>query len=133
MRLTFFAILLSAFTLTAADDWRDWLNRGTEAFENARYREAVEAFQKSVYLNPQEVEPRLYLATAWMSLYIPGSASPENVDVQHNAETEFNLVLQLDPKNLTALQCLASLSYQQAQGIAQESDRVRKLDEAASW
>src|SRR6266404_5831462 len=133
MRLSFLAILLCAFTLTAADDWRSWLNRGIEAYENERYREAVEDLQKSVYLKPNEVEPRLYLATAWMSLYIPGSASRENLDIQHNAETEFNRVLQQDPKNLTALQCLAALSYEQAQGIAEEADKFRKLDEAASW
>jgi TonB family protein len=133
MRLSFGVILLSALSLAAADDWRDWLNRGTEAYENERYREAVENLQKSVHLNPNEIEPRLYLATAWMSLYVPGSASRENLDIQRNAETEFNRVLQLDPNNLTALQCLASLSYQQAQGITEEVDKFRKLDEAASW
>src|SRR5258708_27835742 len=120
MRLTFLAILLSAFGLTAADDWRSWLNRGVEAYENAKYQEAVEYFQKSVYLNPNEVEPRLYLATAWMSLYIPGSVLHENLDIQRNAENEFNRVLQLDPRNLTALHSLASLSYQQAQGVVEE-------------
>src|SRR5713226_9270549 len=133
MRLSFVALFLSALTLTAADDRRDWLNRRIEAYESARYREAVEDFRKSVYLNPNEVEPRLYLATAWMSLYIPGSVSSENLDIQHNAETEFNHVLQLDPKHLTALHSLATLSYQQAQGIEQEGDKFRKLDEAASW
>jgi TonB family protein len=68
-----------------------------------------------------------------MSLCIPGAVSPENLDIQRNAETEFNRVLQLDPKNLTALQSLAALSYQQAQGIVPEGDKFQKLDEAASW
>jgi len=110
MRLTFFAILLSAFTLTAADDWRSWLNRGIEAYKSARYQEAVEDFQKSIDLSPNEVSPHLYLGTALMTQYIPGAESRENLDYAHHAETEFNSVLQLDYKNLTALNSLASLN-----------------------
>src|SRR5216684_3828357 len=133
MRLTLLAGFLSALTLTAADDWRSWLNRGIEAYKSARYQEAVEDFQKSIDLSPNEVTPHLYLATAWMIQYIPGATSPENLDIQHGAETEFNRVLQLDPKNLTALQSLASLNYQEAQGTQDADAKFRKFDEAASW
>src|SRR2546430_4069985 len=104
----FLAALLPAF---AADDWRDWLNRDIEAFKNARYQEAVEDFQKSIDLKPDEVAPHLHLATAWMAQFIPGGVLAENRDIEHNAETEFNRVLQLDPNNLVAPQSLASLSY----------------------
>jgi TonB family protein len=133
MRLTILVALLTGLTLTAADDWRTWLNRGIAAYKSASYREAVEDFQKSIDLSPNEVSPHLYLATAWMTQYIPGSVSPENFDLQHNAETEFNRVLQLDSNNLTALQSLASLSYQEAQGLQNEDQKLRKLDEAAAW
>jgi tetratricopeptide (TPR) repeat protein len=133
MRLSLLAIFVCTLTVTAADDWRSWLNRGVEAYKSARYQEAVEDFQKSVDLNPNEVSPHLYLATAWMNQYIPGAGSPQNLDIQHNAETEFNRVLQLDPKNLKALQSLASLSYQEAQGMQNEDEKFRKLDEAAAW
>src|SRR5260370_9364718 len=133
MRLSFVAVFLSAATLTAADDWQSWLNRGIEAYKSARYQEAVEHFQKSVDLNPNEVAPHLYLGTAWMHLFIPGAVSFGNFDPQHSAEVEFNRVLQLDPKNLTALQSLASLNYQEAQDIQNEQEKFRKLDETASW
>ena len=36
--------------------------------------EAFDNFQKAVYLNPSDVKAHLYLGTAWMSLYIPGSS-----------------------------------------------------------
>jgi TonB family protein len=138
MRFGILFAFLCALTLTAqdsatADDWRSWLNRGVEAYKSARYQEAVEDFQKSVYLKPYEVEPRLYLATAWMSQYIPGAVSPENLDLQHNAETEFNRVLELDSKNLTALLSLASLNYQVAQGTTNPEEKIRKLDDASAW
>src|SRR5260370_20590378 len=133
MRLSFLPIFLSALSLTAADDWHSWLNRGIEAYKNARYQEAIENFQESGDLKPNEVTPHLYLGTAWMSIYIPGAESPENLNYARNAETQFTSVLQLDPQNLTALQSLASLSYLEAQGMPNEDEKLRKIDEAASW
>jgi len=138
MRLNILLAFLCALTLVAqdstkADDWRRWLNRGIEEYKNARYQDAVEYFQKAAGLNPNEVSPHLYLATALMTQYIPGAGSPENLDFQHNAETEFKRVLELDSKNLTALQSLASLNYQVALGITNLDEKTRKLDEAAGW
>jgi len=138
MRLSFLAAFLSALTLTGQDStasryWRNWFESGVEAYKNSHYREAVEDFQKSVELNPKEVEPRLYLASAWISQYIPGDVSPENLDLQHQAEIEFNRVLQLDPGNLTAMQSLASLSFIEVQGMTNMDEKIRKLDKAASW
>ncbi len=137
MRLSLLVAFLSAFTLTAqdsttGDDWRSWLNRGIEAYKSARYQEATEDFQKAIYLRPNDVVAHLYLATAWMTQYIPGSVSPENLDFQRKSEAEFNRVLQLDPNNLTALQSLASLSYQEAQGTQDENQKSRMLNETAS-
>jgi TonB family protein len=135
MRMSPLVVFLSVLTLTAQDstDWRGWLNRGVEAYKSARFQDAVEDFQKSISLNPNELAPHLYLATAWMTQYIPGAASPENLNLQHNAETEFKRVLELDSKNITALQSLASLNYQAAQGMANLDEKVRKLDDAAAW
>jgi len=126
-------LTLIAQDSTSADDWHRWLNRGIEEYKSARYQDAVEYFQKSISLNPNELSPHLYLATAWMTLYIPGAASPENLNFQHNAETEFNRVLELDSKDLTALRSLASLNYQVALGLTNSDEKTRKLDEAAAW
>jgi TonB family protein len=132
-----FFLLASPYLLgqdsAAPLDWRGWLNRGVREYKNARYPDAVDAFQKAVDLNPNEVTPRLYLATAWMSQYIPGAESPENLDIAGKAETEFNQVLHLDPNNSVALKSIASLMYQEAQGKPNMTAKVRKLDEAASW
>lgn len=114
-------------------DWQGWLNKGTEAYKSARYQEAAEAFRKAVELNPNEVQPHLYLATAWMVQYIPGLGSPENSAFADRAEAEFERVLELDPNHLVALQSLASLSYQRAQGIADLEQKTRQFDAARSW
>ena len=55
-----------------------------------------------------------YLATAYMSQYIPGADSPDNMQLAKQAKEEFIKVLENHPNDTTALASLASLSYQQA-------------------
>src|SRR5271154_3107942 len=97
-------------------DSRGWINKGVQEYKSARYQDAVESFQKAVDLDSNNATARLYLATAWMSQYIPGATSPENTDIARKAEAELNRVLQIEPANTTALKSMASLLYQQAQG-----------------
>ena len=131
LRLTaFFLILGSAL---AQDTWNDWLNEGVRAFKSGHYGEAAAAFQRSVDLNPSAVEPRLYLAYAWMNQYIPGARSPENLQFASNAERGFLAVLDLDPRNITALESLASLKYLESQGTQVLEDKLKPLDEARGW
>jgi len=101
---------------------RDNLNKGVQAYKNAKYPEAVALFQKAVELSPNEKMPHLYLATAYMSQYIPGAESPENVHMADNAYNEFQNVLKLDPKDELATASIASLYFNQ-----------KKLDDAAEW
>src|SRR2546425_9139728 len=101
---------------------RDNLNKGIQSFKNARYPEAVAYFQKAVELDPTFKTTHLYLATAYMSQYIPGADSPENVRMAENAYNEFQNVLKLDPKDELATASIASLYFNQ-----------KKLDEAKQW
>lgn len=89
-------------------------------------------FQRAVDLNPNDVNSRLYLATALMVQYIPGANSAENLDMARRAESEFDRVLALDPSNLVALESLASLAYQQAQGVPDLQQKLAQLDIAAA-
>lgn len=88
---------------------RDHLNKGVNAFKNAQYPEAVEHFKQAVELDPTYTNARLYLATAYMQQYIPGSDSPENMQMANAAENTFKDVLKDDPKNETATAYIASL------------------------
>jgi TonB family protein len=124
---------LVAQETTAPRNAQGWLTKGVENYKRARYQEAVTAFQKALDLNPSDVTARLYLATAWMSQYIPGAESPENLGLAGKAEAELNKVLQLEPNNTTALESLASLMYLRAQAIPDQDQKFRKLDEAAAW
>jgi tetratricopeptide (TPR) repeat protein len=111
---------------------RDNLNKGVQAFKSAKYNTAVEHFKEAVRLDPDFPTARLYLATAYMSQYIPGADSEENMQNARAAEQEFQRVLEKDPNNALAIESIASLHYNQAQGGSLD-EKVKKLDEAAKW
>ena len=94
--------------------------------------EAVEFFQQAVAMDPNAVNPHLYLGTALMSQWIPGASSPENDAIARSAETEFRRVLELDPVNQTAIASLASLTYNSASSLKGE-EKMRKFDVAMDW
>jgi tetratricopeptide (TPR) repeat protein len=112
---------------------RDRINKGIQSYKGARYADAVEFFKEAVNLDPTNVTGRLYLATAYMSQYIPGAESPDNMQLAKQAKEEFIKVLENHPNDTTALASLASLSYQQAQGMPDLDQKLKKLDEAKEW
>ncbi|MGD0619503.1 MAG: hypothetical protein ABSB67_17790 [Bryobacteraceae bacterium] len=133
MRRLYLALLISACALFAQTDAPGWLDRGVQAFKNARYDEATDAFQHSVDLDPSNLKARLYLATVFFAQYIPGATSPENVAFAEKARAEFEHVLTIEPDNKTAMQYLASIAYQTASGTADLDEKFHRLDEARGW
>jgi tetratricopeptide (TPR) repeat protein len=111
---------------------RDDINKGIAAFKNAKYGDAVELFKQAAALDPENPNARLYLATSYMSQWIPGAASPENIQFAQMAKDEFLKVLEKNPNDPTALASLASLAYNQASSLSGE-EKVKKFDEAADW
>jgi tetratricopeptide (TPR) repeat protein len=112
---------------------RDHLNKGVQAYKSAKYAEAVEHFKTSVDLDPSFPTARLYLATAYMSQYIPGAESKENIEMHKLAKEHFLKVLEQNPADKIAVASLASLHYSQAQGTQKLEDKLSKLDEAKTW
>jgi tetratricopeptide (TPR) repeat protein len=93
---------------------RDLLNKGVAAFKNAQFDAAVEDFKEAKELDPDLINARLYLATAYASQYIPGAPSDENMRHGQEAIAEYKSVLEKDPNNLSAIDGLASIEYQMA-------------------
>ncbi len=93
---------------------RDLLNKGVSAFKNAQFDQAVESFKQAKELDPDLINARLYLATAYASQYIPGAPSEENQNHGNQAIAEYKSVLEKDPNNLSAIDGLASIEYQMA-------------------
>src|SRR5215813_365574 len=93
---------------------RDLLNKGVSAFKEAQFDRAVEDFKEAKELDPDLLNARLYLATAYASQYIPGAPSDENLNHGKEAIAEYQSVLEKDPNNLNAIDGLASILYQMA-------------------
>jgi len=93
---------------------RDKLNKGVVAFKAGQSDAAIEDFKQASELDPSLMTARLYLATAYASLYIPGAPSAENKARGEQAIKEFQDILTIDPKNLTAIDGIGSLLFQMA-------------------
>jgi TonB family protein len=120
--LLFFLVLVSAVAAQDRQTSRELLNQGVQAFKNARYAEAVNAFQKAVEADPAFTTAWLYLGTAYMQQYIPGADAPEDQNNADKADAAFQRALQGDPANLVALSSLASLNLNR-----------KRWDSARSW
>jgi tetratricopeptide (TPR) repeat protein len=90
---------------------RDLLNKGVAAFKNGQSDAAIEDFKQAKEADPDLMNARLYLATAYASLYIPGAPSAENLARGNQAIAEFKEVLEKDPNSLSALDNLGSIYF----------------------
>lgn len=132
---TISAVLAAALLSSGCEKLRarDNLNRGVNAFKNAKYADAVNAFKQAVDNDPDFHVARLYLATAYRSQYIPGAESEENKQLARQAMEEFQKVYKADPQSKLAIQSIASLHYDEAMGQTALEDKFKKLDEAGEW
>ena len=116
------AMLLGSTTGCNRLKARDQLNKGVQAFKNAKYEEAVGNFQNAIKLDPQYDQAKLYLATAYSYQVVPNLDTPENLAVAQKALDMFHAVLDKDPNDLTALRQIASIDR-----------NIKKLDEAKEY
>lgn len=110
------AVVTVTLSLTGCDKLkaRDLLNKGVKAFTAGQSDTAIEDFKRAKELDPKLLVARLYLATAYASLYIPGAPSAENKARGEQAIAEFKDVLELDANNLNAIDGIGSLLYNMA-------------------
>jgi tetratricopeptide (TPR) repeat protein len=91
---------------------RDYLNKGVNAFKNGQSDAAIEFFKRAKEADPELLNARLYLATAYASLYIPGAPSKENQARGEQAVQEFKEVLDKDASNISAIDGTGSILFQ---------------------
>ncbi len=109
---------------------RDQLNKGVQAYKNARYEEAIEHFKNAVGLDPSLLNARIYLATAYAQQYVPGAETAENKRFADQAIEEYKNVLRADPANTNAVKGTAYLYLQEKQfdEAKQYYTRASKID-----
>jgi tetratricopeptide (TPR) repeat protein len=112
------ALALSLFGLAGCNKLRarDQLNKGVQAYKNAKYEEAINRFQSAVNYDPSLINARLYLATAFAQQYIPGADTPENNRNAEQAIEQFKQVIDQHPgreAEVNSLKGIASLYLNQ--------------------
>ena len=96
---------------------RDELNKGVRAFKVAAFEESVEHFKRATELDPDFINARLYLATAYAAQFFR-APSEENRKMAEAAIEEYQKVLQVDSRNVTALAYIAQLNFGMAGTVA---------------
>jgi tetratricopeptide (TPR) repeat protein len=99
------------------------------AFKNGQSDAAIEDFKQAKEADPDLLNARLYLATAYASLYIPGAPSAENQARGQQAVSEFKEVLDKNADNLSAIDGIGSILFQMA---GQPFD-PKKFEESKSY
>src|SRR6202790_3509765 len=125
--ITLAAALLALFSSVGCDKLRarDQLNKGVEAYKNNHYEQAIDHFQQAVRLDPGLINARMYLATAFVSQYIPGVDSPDNLRVAQQAIDEYQRVIDANPTREQKVNA--------AKGIAYLYLNEKKWDEAKKY
>jgi hypothetical protein len=88
---------------------RDQLQQGMQAFKAGQTDAAIENFKKATVLDPNLLMAKLYLGTAYQTSYIPGAPSDDNQRMGKQALEEYQEVLNVDPKNLDAIDRVGAL------------------------
>ena len=101
---------------------RDQLNKGVQAYKNARYEEAINHFQTAVNLDPSLTMTHMYLATAYAQQVVPNSDTPANKALADHAIAAYKDALQIDPNNVNAIKGIAAIYFS-----------MNKPDDAKAW
>jgi tetratricopeptide (TPR) repeat protein len=115
-RIAYFPVLAVAFlslltmvTGCSKLQARDQLNKGVQAYKNARFEEAIDHFQNAERLDPSLQMAPLYLATAYAQQVVPDANTPENHKNADLAVNAYQQVLAKDPNDLNALKGIAAV------------------------
>jgi tetratricopeptide (TPR) repeat protein len=117
---------------------RDQLVKGIQAFKAGQYEQAINHFQNSVALDPNDPTTRLYLATAYSYQVVPNLDTPENMATAQRAMNGFNEVLAKNPNDVDALRQIASIQrnikhFDQAKATEQKIISLSPKDAEANY
>lgn len=115
-------VLMLSVSAIAQSGFNEELNLGVQEYKQARYYEAIRHFQNATAFEPQSEVAHLYLATAYAQQYIPGVESPQNIYFGQAAISEYQKVLEINPKSQNSLK-----------GVAYQYSQMKIFDDAKSF
>jgi len=120
-------LLLLPLSLVVAQEpsFRTELDLGVAAYKNSHYEEAIQHFRKATELDSSNVVAHLYLATAYVSQYIPGVDTPDNKQLAEQAIEQYQHVLDSEP--------VGDSKINSAKGIAYLYLNMKKFDDSKKY
>jgi tetratricopeptide (TPR) repeat protein len=119
-------VIFSVFLTPArAQTYRTELDLGVAAYKNNQFDEAARHFRKATELDPTQTVARMYLATAYVSQYIPGVETKDNRLLAEQALEQYQHVLESDAP--------AGSKINSAKGMGYLYLNLKKFDEAKSY
>jgi len=111
--LTLAAVMLALLSSLGCDKLkaRDQLNKGVKAYKDNHYEQAIDHFQQSVKLDPALIVARMYLATAYVSQYIPGVEDADNLRTAQQAIDEYQKVIDANPSREQKVTSAKGIAY----------------------
>jgi tetratricopeptide (TPR) repeat protein len=106
-----FAFVIFFLAPALAQTYSSELQLGVEAYKNSRYDETIEHFRKATELDPNQLNGHMYLATAYVSQYIPGVETPENKTLAEGAIAEYRRVLDMDGPTQSKVNSSKGIAY----------------------
>jgi tetratricopeptide (TPR) repeat protein len=127
-RIAGLAFLLFAFIPCNGQTYQTYraeLDLGVEAYKNNLYEDAIRHFRKATEIDPTQTVARMYLATSYMSLYIPGVEAKDNLLIAEQALEQYQHVLESDAPS--------DAKVNSAKGMGYLYLNMKKFDEAKAY
>jgi tetratricopeptide (TPR) repeat protein len=87
------------------------LQLGIESYKNSRLEQAAFHFKKATELDPSNITARIFLATTYSSLFIPGVDIADNIALAEKAIEQYEVVLNSDAPNEPKLSATKGIAY----------------------
>lgn len=96
-----------------------YFTRANSFFSEAKYRNAIEDYEKALSYNPELIDAFRYLGEAYKNLFKPGVTTPENMEKANKALEALNRAYEIDPDNKNVIYSLGDMY-----------DKLRNYEEA---
>jgi tetratricopeptide (TPR) repeat protein len=103
--------LLLSLIRVDAQSYDGELQLGIVAHRDNHYGEAIQHFRKATELDPSQSTAHLYLATTYVSQYIPGVTKPDNQRFAEQAIEQYQFVLNSNPSPGSRIDSVKGIAY----------------------